>query len=102
MRNGKSQKILMCGSGKFFEAIFFYKKNMNIGLLLPERECPKCKRKCSLKLRKNVAWPCIPEKYAWRCTKCTKFISVKQGSIRYANERDRRRTQKNRATRKIC
>ncbi|CAF0966107.1 unnamed protein product [Brachionus calyciflorus] len=45
-------------------------------ILIPEKTCMKCNRKCSLKKRSNV-----PEKFAWRCTNSTKFYSVKDGSF---------------------
>lgn len=61
---------------KAFDAIQLITHLMNIGLLISRRICPKCNRECSLKTRRNV-----PEKYAWRCTKCTKFTSIKVGSF---------------------
>jgi hypothetical protein len=61
---------------KALDQLNFLLTLMNLGLLLPEKACPKCKEKCKLRKRNNV-----PEKYAWRCTRCSKYHSVKVGSF---------------------
>ncbi len=48
---------------------------MNIGVLDSERECDKCKIKCRLTKRK------ICDEFSWRCSKCTKYFSIKNGSF---------------------
>ncbi|CAF1138358.1 unnamed protein product, partial [Brachionus calyciflorus] len=48
---------------------------MSIGLLYRTCICTKCKIECKLRKRQT------PEKYSWRCTKCSTFYSVKSGSF---------------------
>ncbi|CAF0881397.1 unnamed protein product [Brachionus calyciflorus] len=48
---------------------------IKIGALFPERECDKCQTKCRLAKRKIV------DEFSWRCSKCTKYYSIKHGSF---------------------
>lgn len=49
---------------------------MSIGLLIPERDCPKCKRKLQLKKRTNYS-----DGASWRCMNCKSFYTVRTGSF---------------------
>ncbi|CAF1036061.1 unnamed protein product [Brachionus calyciflorus] len=49
---------------------------MRIGLLLPNRTCPKCNREMVLKKRAKYV-----DGASWRCSSCRSFNTIRTGSF---------------------